>query len=194
MSSVNPGTSPIVPTGVPPRHRCHICMRNMASATAKAAHDLTEHHIMRCCKMKGWPTAMCVLCHCFALLPVEDHICTELHVAKCLQFPHYNGPAIQIVAYPRGLYTESQRQQLTHSDAYVVVYTNHIRLHHELFADYHQAHVEAGIDELYAEFRMALEQVEHQHSQTADWLDITSPELSTSESEDESQFHTPVRD
>ena len=190
MSSVVPSTFPRVLADVPTRHRCDICVRNLASASAKATHNLSVSHIMRCCKMLGWPTAMCVLCRCFAVLPLEEHICTEMHVAKLLQFPHYNGPALQIVAYPYGLFTESQRLQLSHSDEYVVVYTNHVRLHHELFADYRLAHVETEIADLYAEYRLALEQVEYQHS--ADWP--TSPELSEADSDDEKQFHTPVRD
>ena len=193
MSSEIPDTFPRVLSDASIRHRCYICMRSLASAAEKDAHDRTEPHIMRCCKMMGWPTAMCILCRCFALLPVEEHVCTELHMVKLLQFPHYNGPALQVVAYPYGLFTESQRLQLAHSDEYVVVYTNHVRLHYELFDDYRRAHVETEIDDLYAEYRMALEQIEYQHS--ADWPSSpTSPELSSSDSEDENLCNTPAHD
>ena len=74
--------------------------------------------------------------------------CGQTIAVPTLQWPRSTGRRVSF-----RLFTENQRLQLSHSDDYMAVYTNHVRLHHELFADYRLAHIETEIADLYAEYR-----------------------------------------
>ena len=129
-------------------YHCSICLVNVISQEALDEHYVGEHHIMRSLKLYGLPIAMCFLCRRFATLSEDEHIAKHQHQIAAAKYPHFTGSPLRVIAHPTGMYTDAQRAQLFFNDEYLAVYTEHVRLHHNLFSVFQRAHAEAILAEI----------------------------------------------